>query len=258
EATVTEAASWDSAVELTELLGRLDGQSGPGGRAPARPARPAPAKGAPAEGASGASPAAGTGHQAGERRPAAEKGRGGSAYIDHDAVSVSGAAIPVDGAAANGGARSPSDRVEHDDPALERLGGRQQWERFLAQVRETKLTLGIWLMSASVSGVDGDKLMLSFSAHNRFACEMIREEKNKRYIESQLERFYGRKFIVHAGDPANIGPSAEAAGAGESVSTPVEDGNKDDEIDKLVKDAPMVKRLMEEFDGELFRERQED
>jgi hypothetical protein len=85
-----------------------------------------------------------------------------------------------------------------DNPFLAPLGGKDEWERFLAQVRESKLTLGIWLMSADVAGIEDGRLILSFSTQNRFALEMIRDPKNKRLIENYLEKFYGRKFTVEA------------------------------------------------------------
>ena len=70
--------------------------------------------------------------------------------------------------------KSSEAAVSHDDPALAMLGGKDQWERFLAQVREAKLTLGIWLMSASVSGVDGTKIDLAFSPQSDGAGGVLR------------------------------------------------------------------------------------
>ena len=85
------------------------------------------------------------------------------------------------------------------------LGGKEEWERFLAQVRESKLTVGIWLMSADVAGVEDGKLILSFSPQNRFAMAMIRDAKNRRLIENHLEKFYGRKFTVETCESVDIG-----------------------------------------------------
>jgi hypothetical protein len=101
-----------------------------------------------------------------------------------------------------------------DNPFLAALGGKEEWERFLAKVRESKLTLGIWLMSADVAGIEDRKLILSFTPQNRFAMEMIRQDGNRRLIESHLEKFYGRKFTVEACETIDLdsgaGPGRQA------------------------------------------------
>ncbi len=153
-------------------------------------------------------------------------------------------------------------RTQGLDP-LARLGGREQWERFISQIRESKLTLGIWLLSAEVKGIEGDRLLLSFSPQHRFAGEMIREEKNRRYIESHLERFFGKKLTI-ATDSGGAGegsaePCEERAGAGEDTDRSGAPGRPNTvrargihpDIERLVANQPVVLRLIEEFDGEV-------
>ncbi len=91
-----------------------------------------------------------------------------------------------------------------ENPLLEALGGKDEWERFLAQVRKAKLTVGIWLMSADVAGIEDGKLILSFTPQNRFAMAMIGDAKNRRLIENHLEKFYGRKFTVETCETVDI------------------------------------------------------
>ncbi len=260
EAAVTDAASWESAVELSELIRRIDGGAdgvagggkhgaGSSGNAAVASQRARDGGKACAAAASGKSAEAGFTSASTDRAVRAKK-----------AGTPPGEGAPPSGDDGEGSAAPPAQIGDHagkgvvqDDAALSQLGGKQQWERFLAQVRESKLTLGIWLMSAEVTGVREDRLMLGFSPQNRFACEMIREEKNRRYIETHLERFYGRKFIVETGEAARIDtPGGEPAGKKpkSSKGTPASGAG----IDEIAMDAPMVKRLMEEFDGELFRE----
>lgn len=189
EAAVAEAASWESAVEIGELIGRLESGSGGASAAPGgRDERPG--SGASSESASDAAPASGA-------APAA------------DTAPTSGAA-PITGAAKTAGATASVETPEtqktpeipetpvKDNPHLAALGGKDEWERFLAQVRESKLTLGIYLMSADVAGIEDGNLILSFSPQHRFALEMIRNPSNRRLIETHLEKFYGRKFTVEA------------------------------------------------------------
>jgi hypothetical protein len=247
DAAVTDAASWESALELSELIRRMDGDGPPPAKAAPRRAEYAPPR--------PAAPAVKRAQPPGIEDPAP---------IDH---SAGGEGEDFEGSGPDGGRRGAEGPAKKDAPqspggagnsgrgeaALAPLGGREQWERFLAQVRESKLTLGIWLMSAEVVGVEDDRLILGFSPQNRFACEMIREEKNRRYIETHLERFYGRKFIVEAGEPANIGAAGE--GSADKKRPPgVAAKGRDADGAKIAADVPMVERIMKEFDGELFRE----
>ena len=206
EAAVAEAASWESAVDIGELIGRLD--SGTGGTAPASGGSGIKGDSATMGGAhnvtggsrskAGGSAEDGTAGTTGstvgpaERTATAEiSGPAGSRpAADHAGTAESSARM---GKAAVPGI--PETPVK-ENPLLESLGGKEEWERFLAQVRESKLTLGIWLMSADVAGIEGGSLILSFTPQNRFAMEMIRQAGNRRLIESHLEKFYGRKFTV--------------------------------------------------------------
>ncbi|UCF05995.1 MAG: DNA polymerase III subunit gamma/tau [bacterium] len=273
EAALTEAASWDSAVELSKLLRALesiDNKGITGGRG-----RTSTATG-------GSPPSNDTGDGSASshaRRPSrgggnAERSGGSSARAEAHAGGADQQAIAVEVGAdesPHGHGASPfppagpqPSRVEpvvreaapvgmeptvagemcSSTESLRELGGRGEWERFLAQVREAKLTLGIWLMSAEVKGIRGDRLILAFSPQNRFAREMIREERNRRYIESHMERFFGRRLIIETDESVKETPREK-----EEV---VKDRPKPDpRLEKLAGDAPMVKRLIEEFDGVL-------
>jgi DNA polymerase-3 subunit gamma/tau len=175
EAAVAEAASWESAVEIGELISRLE--SGEGG-APA-------ASGNSSAGTSTAEPGPSGGTRTAERSSPAVS----SAKADDIASDVTSGipVIPV-----------------KENPLLEALGGKEEWERFLAQVRESKLTVGIWLMSAEVAGIEDGNLILSFSPQNRFAMAMIGDMKNRRLIEGHLEKFYGRKFTVETCETVDL------------------------------------------------------
>jgi len=240
EVAVTEAASWESAVEIGELIGRLE--SGTGG---ASSTTKGPA-------------------------PASKKAR-----TDRD--STAGAANTAAGT--SGLPESPV----MENPLLAALGGKEEWERFLAQVREAKLTVGIWLMSADVAGVENGKLILSFSPQNRFAMAMIGDMKNRRLIEKHLEKFYGRKFTVETcemvdirgGRPdrqaemeigARTKPGGSAGAQEQSTEDPAPDASASDGVEQAKKigqaaekssrpDAvanPALERIMDRLDAELL------
>jgi DNA polymerase-3 subunit gamma/tau len=215
EAAVAEAASWESAVEIGELIGRLESGGGAG-----RGVSSAPASTRPAKGMSGKAPekSAETGPKASEQAGAVPTAPAESVQAEAapaPEASQPEAAQPEPTKTGTAGQESleskPSVMPEPPvkaNPLLRQLGGRDEWERFLAKVRESKLTVGIWLMSAEVAGVEDGKLILAFSSQNKFAMAMISQAKNKRLIEEQLEKFYGRKFAVETCELVDAGGRA--------------------------------------------------
>jgi DNA polymerase-3 subunit gamma/tau len=275
EAALMEAASWESAVEVSELIRRLDstgGGAGPGGivrRAPS------------AAGETGTPPA-----RAVAVRPEAvraEAPRPAAARVDTASPEAAAqeAAPPVAGAFARvDTAAPPVARTAEEDRVLRELGGKEAWERFLAQIRATKLTLGIWLGSARAERFSGNVLGLSFSPQNRFAREMVTEEKNRRFIEYHLERFFGKKIIVEALEHFEAGdgraPGADAGGTASaedgSAGEPKAAGERtpaagkqaarekpksrasDPALESIANGSTAIQRLIDEFDGEIFKE----
>lgn len=259
EAAVTEAASWESSVEISELIRRID-EGGTGNAGSTRRgggAARAVADGSTEISGAGTGIASPSGGKTGGNASIAPKGDLGATGINETFRLSSVKPAPEDQPSSKKASaaidHSMQTGISHDDPALSQLGGKNQWERFLAQVRESKLTLGIWLMSARVEAVDGDRLLLAFSSQNRFACEMVREAKNKRYIETHLERFYGRKFVVEAGESADVIPVISEAEEKTEKKAPIT-GPDDKLLQKLLDDTPMVRKIMEEFDGEIYKE----
>jgi DNA polymerase-3 subunit gamma/tau len=286
EAAFMEAASWESAVELSDLIRRLDssgGSAASGGSGRERKADAGPSRAQRFEPDAGETlQRIGPARVDGSRPAPAAQPR--SAVVDREiapacldaslesaAASAEGEHAAVaerDAAAAPSGAfarldtnAAPIARTAEEDMILRDLGGKEVWERFLSQIRETKLTLGIWLMSARVERFSDNKLSLSFSPQNRFAREMVLEAKNRRFIEYHLEKFFGRKIIIEAiehfessGDERRSAderkPAAEAQKPRASKSRPA-----DPALETLAGDAPVIKRLIEEFDGELFKEK---
>ncbi|MBN2184047.1 MAG: DNA polymerase III subunit gamma/tau [Candidatus Krumholzibacteriota bacterium] len=245
EAAIAEAASWDSVVEISQLIEKIE--KGGGGAVSGMEPSGTVRKGS----GSGSKPS----DRTKEEKPGADPGRkAGSASLERkesgrpDRKSGSGSEKGYAEFDSTGKAGS-----EEDSAALAALGGRDQWERFLAQVREAKLTLGIWLMSARVKSVEGEKIVLSFSAQNRFASEMVHESKNKRYIESHLERFYGRKLVI---GKSSVDKNAPDIGAPEEKKEEkiIDSGTGNKQMEDLFEKSPMVRRIVEEFNGEISKD----
>ncbi|MBN2072006.1 MAG: DNA polymerase III subunit gamma/tau [Candidatus Krumholzibacteriota bacterium] len=243
EAAIAEAASWESSVEISELIRKIEesgtgNSSSPGSRAAGKKRSAAPSNEYDTAGKFGGDADRSTASAFLKKDDAGTGGVGGGGpegkvYATFD-----------DRRATDGGS---------EEKALSDLGGKEQWERFLAQIREAKLTLGIWLMSARVEAVEGEKIYLSFNSQNRFASEMVHEAKNKRYIESHLERFYGRKFVIDGRKIEKTGDVAERPEKKKTkkVKNPVP---ADKDLEDLFERAPMVKRIVEEFNGDIYKE----
>ena len=263
EAAFSEAASWSEAVELSELIERIDragSATGGLGGAGTGTNNSFKGKGTQTEGMGGSSKSRG-GSIEGAAFVDREFSKGASG-VESTAVHTSDSKGNVStvraGTSSEGQAhrseassqRLPVSReeglVDDDVGALSKLGGREAWSKFLASVRESKLTLGIWLNSAKVKGVEENRLFIDFSPQNRFAREMVFEEKNRRYIENQLEKFFGRRYALI---------SSGSAGRTETEKPPADDkpGKKARAADAELAEEPFVKRVIEEFDGEIIK-----
>lgn len=190
----------------------------------------------------------------GEYRPARESGKGtegaageaGSALVDRDGG--------TDMQSPQGSARverAPAQPHEEkrqvDEGAYRELGGREKWEQFLSRVREARLPLGIWIFSAEVKGVRGDRLMLGFDPQHKFAMEMVLEEKNKRFIEGHLEKFFGRKLIIETAGPESAKSAAPKPRRPQGV----------ERSEKFAGDDAVLEEIVKEFDGEVFSREQD-
>ncbi len=223
EAAIAEAASWESAVELSSLIDRIDGASGAPPRRRPDAGDVGPVKAEPEGDVRGARSTAAGKAEPRESADAADEIGGGAAYARID--------------------RSP-EQMQERPAGSGRTEEAEEWERFLSQIRGAKLTLGIWLVSAEFKGVKGNRLLLRFNYQNRFAREMVLEEKNKRYIEAQLEKFYGKRLVIETVEAEGGGGSTEPAG-GIEVPPP-----KDDLLEGA---PPMVQEIAKTFDGKLHK-----
>jgi len=227
EAVVAEAASWDSAVDISELISRLD--SGGGGQGPG----------------GGKGRSEDSRENAGTDPSLEDPGTRG-----RKPDTSSSSSEQKDRREECGGSNR-----EENSRALKKLGGREEWEKFLSKVREAKLTLGIWLMSAKVVEVKGNTIILGFDDRNRFACGMVRETKNRRYIEKHLEICFGKKFNIDVIETGKGGGTADADK--EHKKNRAEKKRVTPEMNRVLEGNPMAKRLVEEFDGEILKRKQQ-
>ncbi|HMA75911.1 MAG TPA: hypothetical protein VKO43_01235, partial [Candidatus Krumholzibacteriaceae bacterium] len=99
--------------------------------------------------------------------------------------------------------------------------------------------------------VKNGNIILGFDSNNRFAREMVSESKNRRYIENHLEKFFGRKLTIEVIEIIHEKEKKKKTGK-KKVS--IKKRKDTTYIDKFVENEPMAKRLIEEFDGEIYGE----
>ena len=233
EAAIAEAASWESAVELSKLIDRIDttgGGSTSSGMGDSTRSRAGSENGGSVEAKREIPGREENGAEAGSERAPAQG-------PDETPREEAPAYAKID--------RSPEPvAVVEREEKHGRVEENEDWERFLSQIREAKLTLGIWLVSAEFRGVDGNRLLLRFNYQNRFAKEMILEEKNKRYIEAQLEKFYGKKLVIETDETLGSGGTEETGSEAQAPAA----------ADALLEGAPkMVQEIAKTFNGELHK-----
>ena len=91
---------------------------------------------------------------------------------------------------------------------------------------------------------------MGFSPQQKFAREMVFEERNRRYIESQLEKFFHTRYVLSS--------SQEAASVKEKPPEKQVKKRRKAREDEDLKDEPVIRRFIEEFDGEVIKKRRSD
>jgi len=248
EAMVIEAASWDSAVEISDLMESPESGKIPDSVSLRKAGRLGEDRDSKEERQKGLSGSSGKTGEAAVNKAAKGFPAGASDQKKTAGTGMRRSADTGGGAVSAGGGGGDA----HSEGAVSLLGGSEEWERFLSRIREAKLTLGIWLNSARVQEVDGSRLVLGFSSSNKFAREMIREAKNKKYIENHLESFFGRKFAIEVVETERPGGIADKVRKPGKKKKRERKGNKDPRLESLPDDEPVLKKIVKEFEGEIF------
>jgi DNA polymerase-3 subunit gamma/tau len=122
------------------------------------------------------------------------------------------------------------------------------WEGFVAYVRQKKVSLGVCLISGRVYGYDGEHLTLRFQKSFNLQKEQVANEKNLQFLQSTFERYFGQ--------PVKISCFSE----GEERAMRFEEAARRQKTPERryrgvsEEKKPVVKKLMQEFDGEIIRQ----
>jgi hypothetical protein len=131
--------------------------------------------------------------------------------------------------------------------SLDYASQRQLWESFVTHVRQKKVTLGVCLISGTLQSIEGNVVTLRFPKGCAFQREQVDDASNRRFLESMTRRYFGKALEI------------VCAGAGEGRETrrkprekaPPADGAPAERKD--VEGNPLVKKILDDFDGEIIR-----
>lgn len=139
------------------------------------------------------------------------------------------------------------------DSASRRVAGgldlaklQELWDGFVAFVRQKKVALGVCLISGKVHGFDGSRLVLRFGRNFNLQREQVENPRNVEFLKTMFGKYFGvdvELVCFSEGDAQTFAFNERARNQktpGERLG--VSEGKK-----------PVIKRIMEEFDGEIVR-----
>ncbi len=132
-----------------------------------------------------------------------------------------------------------------EEETLDTMKIAQLWDGFVNFVRQKKVSLGVSLISGKVHDFDGTNLTLKFLKNASLQREQVGHETNAEYLAGALRKYFGRDInlvcIAEGDSPRDIAP-------------PQPDTTKAERIRGVSEEKrPVVKKLMDAFDGEIIR-----
>lgn len=181
------------------------------------------------------------------------KGKAAAEDRKTDAVSGSASSMKTatsDGSLMNAGANSKNDPEPlggSGDGVLDAEKLEELWEGFVTFVRQKKFRLGVSLISGKFYSFDGDTLTLRFARSFESQKEQVEKPESIQFLKRTMVEYFGRDaevVCIMEGDK----PGRQMDSAKKAVKPPT-DGLRGIPEDKV----PLVKKLIEEFDGEIIR-----
>ena len=124
----------------------------------------------------------------------------------------------------------------------------QLWEGFVTFVRQKKVSLGVCLISGRLHAYDGAHLTLRFQKSFNLQKEQVSNQKNLQFLQSTFERYFGHPVEITCFSEGEE-RAMRFEEAARKQRTPEQRYRGVSEEKK-----PVVRRLMQEFDGEIIRQ----
>jgi len=121
---------------------------------------------------------------------------------------------------------------------------KEQWNNIVMKVKEKKISLGSFLSEGTPTGLENNVLEISFDSNNGFHIDVV--NKNKDIIKETVRKVMGIDLTVSAVK------SHQETESKNGIKKDAERSLKE-AVDDIVKRNPVVKHLMDMFEGEVVR-----
>jgi DNA polymerase-3 subunit gamma/tau len=193
-----------------------------------------------------------------EAESAPVRGNGGLSAGEPLGAASSAGAVPGGGGAED--FRRPTSRavgtgVSADAPAAGMPGESpldshkmlEMWDGFVTFVRQKKVRLGVCLFSGKIYAFDGSRIVLRFAKSFGVQKEQVAKPDNIRFLKRMLAKYFGREIDLvcfQEGEEREVRLNEQVKRA-DSLN----DGLRGVAEEKK----PLVKKLLDDFDGEIIR-----
>ena len=145
------------------------------------------------------------------------------------------------------GSESEADGATAGEAPLDTRKLLELWDGFVTFVRQKKLRLGVSLISGKIHAFDGATLTLRFARSFGPQREQVTKPENMDFLRRMLSKYFGREIEVvcfQEGDEREARrdqKKKKVKAPGDSLRGVAEEKK------------PLVKKLLDEFDGEIIR-----
>jgi DNA polymerase-3 subunit gamma/tau len=122
---------------------------------------------------------------------------------------------------------------------------RVQWDGFVTQVRQKKVSLGVCLIQAALKSFDDKTVVIRFAKGMSYQKAQVEEPVNRKFLSAALAKYLGREvdLVCVSEDNDEIGTSPSSRAEVDAVAP----------VDDAIESRPLVKKILTDFDGEIVR-----
>ncbi|MFQ6032858.1 MAG: DNA polymerase III subunit gamma/tau [Candidatus Zixiibacteriota bacterium] len=126
--------------------------------------------------------------------------------------------------------------------SLSILKGR--WKEVLEKIKKTKLSLWSLMREGELMSLEDDTITIQFQNGRNFHKKQAEKEENSSFIQKALEEIYGQSFQLRF----ELNPEKMTPSGGQDNSA-----SKDQlDLSEAAKNDPLIKTIMDTFDGEII------
>jgi DNA polymerase-3 subunit gamma/tau len=123
---------------------------------------------------------------------------------------------------------------------------REYWDGFVTYVRQKKVSLGVCLISARLADFDGKTIRLEFPKGYLIQKEQVEKSDSVRSLKRMLEKYFRREMDIACSFASGQSRPLDDRAVPEHTRKAVPRGRR------VIQDQPVVKKILEDFDGEII------